>query len=86
MRTFKFKNGALVTTFALISLFTPDPSLFGEFYLGVFGGGGDTKKTHVSQRGFAFNDPDVTAALHVDANGESGHFGSSNTCNQLGSR
>lgn len=61
-------------TFALLSL--SSPYLFSEAYVGVFGGGGNAYKVDVSQYGFAFRDPDVTQALHVLAEGKSGHFNS----------
>ena len=59
-----------------MSLTAPCSNLFGKFYLGAFGGGGKSDSTHVTQRGFAFNNPDPRLALSVKAQGHSGHFAS----------
>ncbi|MFI5333818.1 MAG: outer membrane protein [Chlamydiales bacterium] len=73
MSAYLFRKQALAMTLACVSLTTS--SLFGGAYVGVFGGGGSTSKADVSQRGFAFNNPDPRLALSVDADGETGNLG-----------
>ncbi len=46
MRTSIVTKSTLVATFALLSLIATNP-VSAEFYLGIFGGRGNTKKTHV---------------------------------------
>lgn len=67
------KNGvALAFTLGSLAM---SSNLFGGTYLGVFGGGGSTSKTHISQRGFAFNNADPRLALLVHATGRGGNYG-----------
>jgi opacity protein-like surface antigen len=74
----------ILKTLALASFTVPYPILFGNLYIGAFGGGGEAYRTDVDQRGFAFNNPDPRMALSVMAKGESGRFGSSLAGGRLG--
>lgn len=76
MTQFLLRKQVLATTVAFLSVTVPNATLFANFYVGAFGGGGDTEKTKVTQRGFAFNNVDPRAALSVHAKGTSGDFDS----------
>lgn len=71
-----FRKHKLIGTLALCALTMPGADLFGDAYVGIFGGGGDTSKTHVTQRGFAFRYDSALDALSVVARGKSGNFSS----------